>query len=211
MAFRPNPIAIVRRLIDGAIVVLVIGVLIGIGLGRLLPLTGHPTLIVGGPSMEPTLPLGSIIVLDPVVASDIRPGDIVTIRVAPGATAYTHRVTRLLTIDGLPYLETKGDANRAPDPATIPASAVAGRVAVALPWLGYLLALLAMPSGVGFVLGLGSSLILAALLLESFEWTSSLANRRTPARRPGPPLEGQIARHFATLPRRDRHGYHGRR
>ena len=38
-----------------------LGVLV---LGRVLPLTGHPTLVVAGPSMEPTIPIGSAVVLD---------------------------------------------------------------------------------------------------------------------------------------------------
>jgi signal peptidase I len=206
MAVRPSLITIVRRLIDGVLVVLIVGVLVGIGLGRLLPMVGHPTLIVGGPSMEPSLPLGSLVVLDPVTSAEIRPGDVVTLRVAPGAAPYTHRVSRLLTIDGQPYLETKGDANRVPDPATVPASAVTGRVAVGLPWLGYLLALLTMPVGVAFVLGLGSSLVLAAALLESIDEPARHAGPVATARAV-PKLEGPIARHLATTPRRDRRAF----
>jgi signal peptidase I len=203
MAIRPNPIVFVRRLVDGAIVVLVAGVLICLALSRLLPLAGNQTLIVGGPSMEPAIPLGSIVILDQVAGSAIRPGDVVTVRVAPSATLYTHRVTRLLTLDGQPYIETKGDANPGPDGATVRASAVVGRVALSVPFLGYLLTLLTIPVGVLFVLGLGAVLVLAALLLESLEEGPVPA----PAVRaqPEPRLEGRVARHLGSTRRRDRH------
>ncbi len=203
MAIRPNLIVFVRRLVDVAIVVLVVGVLICLALSRLLPLAGNQTLIVGGPSMEPAIPLGSIVILDKVAGSDIRPGDVVTVRAAPTATLYTHRVTRLLTLDGDPYIETKGDANPGPDGATVRASAVVGRVALSVPLLGYLLALLTIPVGVLFVLGLGAVLVLVALLLESFEETPrQAAVLRT---EPGPRLDGRVARHLASTRRRDRH------
>ena len=203
MAIRPNSIVLVRRLVDVAIVVLVAGVLICLALSRLLPLAGNQTLIVGGPSMEPAIPLGSVVILDQVPGSDIRPGDIVTVRAAPSATLYTHRVTRLLTLDGQPYIETKGDANPGPDGATVRASAVVGRVALTVPILGYLLALLTIPVGVLFVLGLGAVLVLVALLLESFEEGPGPA----PAVRsePGAQLEGRVARHLASTRRRHRH------
>ena len=46
----PGPIRLVRRGIDAAVVVLVGLVLLGVFLGRGLPLVGRPTLIVAGPS-----------------------------------------------------------------------------------------------------------------------------------------------------------------
>ncbi len=201
MAIRLSPMTFVRWLIDAAIVGLVVAVLVGVGLIRLLPLTGHETRIIAGPSMEPSLPLGSLVILDRVTGSDILPGDIVTIRIANGAAPYTHRVTRLLTIDGVPYLETKGDANAAPDPTTVPASTVSGRVAVGLPLLGYLLALLTMPSGVLAILGLGFSLVLLALLLDPPEGSRVASPGRA---RPAPTLDERLRRHLATTPRRAR-------
>ena len=119
--------------------------------------------------MSPTIPLGSVIAIDPVPASQLAPGDIVTMRVGPRQSIFTHRIVRLLTLDGIPFIETKGDSNAAPDGATVPVSAVIGRVVWWSPLAGFLLALLSVPIGVVFVLGLGLTLGAVAFLLEGIE------------------------------------------
>jgi signal peptidase len=168
-ATRPGPIAIVRWPLDLAIVGLVAIVLLAVALARIVPLSGGQTLIIGGPSMEPTLPLGSAVVIQPVAPGSIAVGDIVSIRTGSETAIFTHRVVRLLELDDSPYLETKGDNNPTPDGATVPESAVIGRVALAFPLMGYVIALLSVPSGVAFVLGLGALMILAAVLLDLLE------------------------------------------
>ncbi len=130
--------------------------------------------------MEPTLPLGSAVVIQPVAPEAIAVGDVVSVKAGAETAIFTHRVVRLLALEGEPYIETKGDNNPAPDGATVPASTVIGRVAWSIPLMGYVIALLSVPSGVAFVLGLGALLLLGALLADSVE-----ADRRT-SRRPMP-------------------------
>lgn len=87
----------------------------GIGLG---PRTGaYQTLTVLTGSMHPEIPAGSLVVVRPVAASAIRPGDIVTINAPiPGAPVVTHRVTEIVEAGSSPVIRTKGDANTHPDP-----------------------------------------------------------------------------------------------
>jgi signal peptidase len=205
MTTRPNPIlSLLRRLVDLAIVAVVVTVLVGLVLGRVVPLTGRQTLIIGGGSMAPTIPLGSVVVIEPIDPASLAVGEIVTVRVGPRASVFTHRITRLLAVDGAPSLETKGDANAEPDGATTPTSAVVGRVTFWIPVAGYLLALLSVPIGVVFILGLGLCLVLAAILLEPAEPDPLRGSPAMP--RPGrvPPamlaadaLDGRVARHVA--------------
>ena len=162
-------IAIVRRVVDGALIVLFALVAVGLVVGRVLPMTGHPTAIVRGASMSPTIPIGSAIVIQPIAPNQLASGDIVTMRVGPRQTIFTHRIVRILQLDGAPFLETKGDANAAADGATVPASAVIGRVTWWIPLVGFLVALLSVPIGVLFVLGLGLTLGATAFLLEGIE------------------------------------------
>lgn len=169
MASHRRLVTAARRVVDVAIIALILLVAFGVVLGRGVPMSGRQTLIIGGGSMEPTIPLGSAIVIDPVAPADIAVGDVVTMKVGPRQSVFTHRVTRLLTLDGVAHIATKGDANDAPDGATIPASAVIGRVAWSIPFAGFLLALLSAPIGVMFVLGLGVSLVVTAFLLETIE------------------------------------------
>lgn len=174
----PGPVAILRWLLDLAVLGLVAVVLVAVILGRLVPLLGGQTLIIGGPSMEPALPLGSAIVILPVAPDAVAVGDIVSIKAGPETSIFTHRVVRTLALRGEPYLETKGDNNPSPDGATVPATAVIGRVDRVVPLMGYVIALLSVPIGVAFVLCLGAFLILAAILVDAAEADRRRARRQ---------------------------------
>jgi signal peptidase len=184
MASHRSFVTAARRVVDVAIVVLIVLVAFGVVLGRGVPMSGRQTLIIGGGSMEPAIPLGAAIIIDPVAPADIAVGDVVTMKVGVRQSVFTHRVTRLLTLDGVPYIATKGDANSAPDGASIPAAAVIGRVAWSIPLAGFLLALLSVPIGVLFVLGLGVTLALLAFLLDTIESAGAPRPAAVPASRP---------------------------
>jgi len=207
MNHRPRPIPLIRRAVDLALVVLVGLVLVGVLLGRGLPLTGRQTLIIAGRSMEPMVPMGAAAVMEPYEQGGPAVGDVVAIRVGPTSALFTHRVIRTLSLNGEPYIETKGDANPDPDPATTPARAALGRVVWAVPYAGYLLALLSAPAGALFVLGLGMTLLVLAFLLETLEPRAVPGPEGAPVVSPpsvSVPLEGRVARHLASRPNRVR-------
>ena len=78
-----------RRTLDVLLLLLIVCVLAIVVLARLLPaVTGGTTFVVGGPSMEPTIPLGSAVHAEPVEAAALRVGDVVE---PPGRPA-TRRV-----------------------------------------------------------------------------------------------------------------------
>lgn len=172
--------AALRRIVDLGLAFLIIVVLFAIVLGKGAPLVGRQTIVIGGGSMEPALGLGSAIVVAPVDPAALAVGDIVSMRVGPEQTTFTHRIVAVVDRADGRWIRTKGDANATPDPTLVPASAIIGRVELALPYAGYLLALLSLPMGVMFVLGLAATLLAVAWLLESLE------------------LEPRPARHAAT-------------
>jgi signal peptidase len=112
---------------------------------------GGRLFVVAGGSMEPTLPRGSLVVVRPAQDA-LAMGDVVTVRGDRG-TYVTHRVTRTATLDGVTYLELRGDANPLPDPVLVPATAVVGRVDVVVPHAGLIQVALARPSGWAALLG----------------------------------------------------------
>ena len=173
----------VRRIVDAALVLLVVAVLAAIAIAKLPELAGSQTLLVAGGSLEPALGVGSAVVVEPVAPGDVVVGDIVSLRVRPADTLFTHRVIRIVERDGEPWFETKGDANPTPDPSLVPPGWIVGRVATTIPMIGYLLALLSIPTGAFFILGLGATLLVLAWLLESIEWRGAAdahrASRRT--------------------------------
>ncbi len=167
-----------RNLVDVA-VIFVIGVaLTGVVLGRVLPALGHPVFVVGGPSMAPVIALGDAIVLDRVDPATLVVGDVVSLRSGPTQAVFTHRIIRIAQSHGEIWIETKGDANAAPDPTITPVSAVIGRVTHVVPAAGYLLAMLSVPIGLVFLLATGGLLITFGWWLDTVEGDRRRARHR---------------------------------
>ena len=155
-----------RRSLDVMLIVLILACLLTAILARVVPLTGRSTFVVAGGSMTPAISVGSAVVVEPVVAEALSVGDVVSLRSGPQGAIFTHRITRVAQQDGAIWIETRGDANAAADPSLSPATAVIGRVTVALPAVGYAIALLSTPSGIIFVISLGLVLFFAGGMLE---------------------------------------------
>jgi signal peptidase I len=168
------------RLVDALLVAIVAAVLACVVLTAVVPRLGHPVLVIRGGSMEPAIPLGSLVVLDPGVPADLQVGDVVSFQATNGTTV-THRVTRLASLGSTPSFGTKGDANADPDPVITPASAIIGRVAWSVPGAGYLVTLLSVPSGFLAVFLMAATLLCLALLLDELAY-----DRRHHVRRPAP-------------------------
>ncbi|MEO5941305.1 MAG: signal peptidase I [Candidatus Limnocylindrales bacterium] len=173
-----------RRVVDLALVAVVVAVLLAVALGKMVPLTGRQSVIIGGSSMEPAIGLGAAVVIGPVDAMALAVGDVVSLRVGPERTTYTHRIVAVVDRADGRWIRTQGDANAIADPTLVPASAVVGRVEFAIPLMGYLLALLSLPVGVIFVLGLAATLLAIAWLLESVEPEPARARAGRPVREP---------------------------
>lgn len=72
-------------------------------------------------SMSPSFEAGDLIITQPLAAADIAVGDVVVLPVpdAPGQR-YVHRVTKVgIGPQGLPVVNTQGDANATADPWTL--------------------------------------------------------------------------------------------
>lgn len=172
-----RPVRALRRILDLAFLALAVAVLGALVLARGVPLTGRTTYVVSGPSMEPAVHAGAAIVIEPVAARDLRVGDIVTMHVGPRQAIFTHRIVRLVErADGL-WLETKGDANAAADASLVPSRAVIGHVAMNVPAMGYLIAVLSTTSGLQLIAGLAGVLLAFILLLEGAESATSIRRR----------------------------------
>jgi signal peptidase I len=125
-------------------------------------------IVVAGGSMQPALPVGAVIMPEAADADEIVPGDILTVR-ADNGVILTHRVTRVLDLAEGRFFELKGDANLTPDPELVPAGAMVGRVDSHVPFAGYALGLLSIPSGLAFLLAALATLLVGIWLLEEVE------------------------------------------
>ena len=102
-----------------ATVALVLSLLIFLALG-VGPRTGrYQTLTVLSGSMAPQIPTGSIVVVTPESATDLRVGQVIAYRIPIGDHhVESHRVVKILMGGPHPVIITKGDANSEPDPWT---------------------------------------------------------------------------------------------
>jgi signal peptidase len=98
-------------------------------------------------SMAPGIPTGSMVIVTRVPAADLHVGDVITFA-PPGRAAFiSHRIYSLDGPAGAPVVETKGDANPAPDPWKLTLRGSGWRYLFSVPYLGY--ALVFAKSGLG--------------------------------------------------------------
>jgi signal peptidase I len=88
----------------------------------------------------PTLKVGSLAFEQPVAATSVKVGDVITFSDPyVHGRLITHRIIRIVqTPHGLAY-RTKGDANPVRDPWTIALPGKVGKVSFSIPYLGYAL------------------------------------------------------------------------
>jgi len=86
-------------------------------------------------SMEPAIPVGSVVVIKPVDPETLTIGDIICFKIeSESPTTVTHRIINI-TAQGF---ITKGDANEDPDTWIVKKENVVGKVIATIPYLGYL-------------------------------------------------------------------------
>jgi signal peptidase len=113
-------------------------------------------------SMSPTYPVGSLLVVGQIDASDVRAGMPIVFEdpLEPGRVV-THRVVAPVPVDASAF-RTRGDANVAVDPAAVPARLVRGRVLWSVSGLGAVLDWLRWPNGFVLLVGVPGALLILA-------------------------------------------------
>lgn len=100
-------------------------------------LLGYGVYNVVSGSMEPEIPIGSAIYVEPEEPEAIKEGDVIAFQ--SGESVVAHRVVQNRTVEGT--FKTKGDANAGEDMNDVAYGALVGRVAAHYPLLGQMLAL----------------------------------------------------------------------
>lgn len=86
-------------------------------------------------SMEPAIPVGALVLVEPIAFDEIQEQDVLTFTSRDGRDFFTHRVVQIDETYRLLY--TKGDANNHQDPLPASYEYVVGRVVKTIPGLGY--------------------------------------------------------------------------
>lgn len=109
-------------------------------------LLGYQIYHITSGSMEPEIPVGSLIFAKEVDPSQLQPKDVVVFLGGQGAdSAVTHRVVENQREDR--KLVTKGDANAGNDVLPVPYQNVVGRMELSVPSLGFLVSAFADTQG----------------------------------------------------------------
>lgn len=140
---------------------IVLILLLGVAATILAPmLLGYKEMAVLSGSMEPNIPVGSIVYVKPMEASQLEVGDVCTYMLADGSNYVTHRV---ISIDPENQtLVTQGDANESPD-GDVAFSQVLGEAQFHLPYLGYITINAKTPKGIMAICG-----VLVVVILVNF-------------------------------------------
>ena len=123
-------------------------------------LAGYQIYHVISGSMEPAIPVESVVYVKDVAPADIQKKDVIAFHSVLGEEAIiTHRVVLNNRVAG--EIVTKGDANAKEDMEPVPYENVLGKVTLTVPVLGKILATIATIQG---KVAVGSVILLALLL-----------------------------------------------
>ena len=125
---------------------------------------GYTELAVLTGSMQPTLPVGTLIYVKETDPAQLEVGDVVTYRL-DGDTMVTHRVIEMNP--EAETLVTQGDANADPD-GEITFDRIVGKMDFSIPYLGYISLNIRTPIGIVSICGVLVLIILLTFIPEIF-------------------------------------------
>lgn len=161
----------------------------GVFLASMIPVPGHIAIkIVKSGSMEPTIHVGSIVIVKPFDTYAV--GDVITFGAdTKTQIPTTHRIIAIESENGTALLTTKGDANEEPDSNRTKQSDVLGKVIVSIPSVGYVLAFAKTPIGFAMLIGLPAAII---IFDEIIKIVSEIRTMLTPKKRNDAVAPGEV-------------------
>ncbi len=127
-------------------------------------LFGYRLYVVDSGSMEPTIKMNSLILVNEKTPDQIVMGDILTYYGADSKSRVTHRVVEIGPNND--YFITQGDANNLEDAMAVERENVIGIVALSIPLVGYAFRFLSSTPGIVFILALGIISFIAPLIFK---------------------------------------------
>ncbi len=156
---------------------IIIGVLIAFSM---LPIkNNYRIMTVMSGSMEPTIPIGSVIVIRP--ASEYGVGDIITFK-TPGATKKndftTHRIVEINKSKRITTYVTRGDANEDSDREYVEKESILGKERFAVSLIGYLLGYIKTLPGLVLIIIIPAVIIVYEEMRKIHREAKEIINKR---------------------------------
>lgn len=169
---------IIGTLLYSVFVAALVGVA-GLLLVSLLPIAGMAQIkIVKSGSMEPTIPVGAVVVVWP--ATSYHVGDVITFgKDTKTQIPTTHRIVSTRTDGNTTFFSTKGDANEEQDPREVALSEVIGKVWVHVPYVGYVLDFARQPIGFALLVGTPAAMIILDETINIYREVVAMRRRRS--------------------------------
>jgi signal peptidase I len=163
-----------RRLGSVAVRLVLLTIVVALA-APLAPLAlGWQVYAVEGASMEPSIPLGSLITVRPTSASELEVGDVITfVDSTHRQSRITHRVSAIDVSDGRKSIRTRGDANTTEDVGDanttedvweVSADQPIARAVYFIPLAGYMLIFLSTMQARLMLVGLIAALLISQAL-----------------------------------------------
>ena len=133
-------------------------------------LVGFDVYTVLSGSMEPNLPVGSLIYVTDKDPKDLKPGDVITY-MASEKVVVTHRIVEVVPDENDPNVlrfRTKGDANNSEDEGLVHSNNILGSPIFHIPLLGYVSSYIQNPPGMYVAIGAGALIILLTFVPDFF-------------------------------------------
>ena len=162
------------NIVGTVLLLAVIGLCVPLTVPRVL---GYEVYDVISGSMEPEIPLGSVIYVKHADPADIKEGEVIAYNDGTGVIA--HRVTTNRTSVG--EFVTKGDANNIEDINPVPYDAVVGRVETSVPMMGAFMALYASTVGKVYLLLTAACGVMLNILASRIREVRRIRARRAAA------------------------------
>lgn len=118
---------------------------------------GYKSFVVLTGSMEPNIPVGSIVYTQKTAG--YGKGDIISFTNEKSQTI-THRVTDVSKKNNVVSFQTKGDANNVTDTNPVPSTSVIGKVIFQVPYVGRFIGFIKTPVGFGLIIVLPTLLFI---------------------------------------------------
>jgi signal peptidase len=137
-------------------------------------------------SMEPAVPVGSVVVIKPVDPNTLQKGDIICFKLS-GPLSVTHRIINI-TNEGF---ITKGDGNNAPDIWTVGKENVIGKLILIIPYIGYIGYLVKTPLGFLLLIIIPATLLIILEIKNIIKYRKEAKNPTTQKATTTPPTQTQ--------------------